>query len=61
VGRLWGRGELRRGMWWNVLMPYGRLRLRWTGYIKMDLEEMGLKVVDWIDWSRGGGGGGGLF
>ena len=45
---------MRRGMWWNVLIPYGRLRHRWTDNIKMDLEEMGLKVVDWIGIERRG-------
>jgi len=57
MGRLWGRSEVRRGMWWNVLIPCGRLRHRWKDNINMDLEEMGLKVVDWIDRSREGSGG----
>jgi hypothetical protein len=37
-----------------VLIPYGRPRHRWKDSIKMDLEEMGLKVVDWIDRSQEG-------
>ena len=48
---------MRRGMWWNVLIPYGRLRHRWKGNIKMDLGEMVLKVVDGIDRSQEGSGG----
>ena len=48
---------MRRGMWWNVLMPFGRLRHRRKDSIKMDLEEIGLKVVDWIDRSQEGSGG----
>jgi len=29
--------------------PLGRLRRRWGGNIKMDLEEVGCRVMDWID------------
>lgn len=57
MGRLWGRSEVRPGMCWNVLISCGRLRHRRKDNIKMDLEEMGLKVVDWIDRSQEGSGG----
>ena len=29
--------------------PFGRPRLRWEDNIKMDLQEEGFGVVDWID------------
>ena len=48
---------MRPGMCWNVLISCGRLRHRRKYNIKMDLEEMGLKVVDWIDRSQEGSGG----
>jgi hypothetical protein len=32
----------------------GRRRRRWVDNIKMDLLEIGLIVVDWIDWLRMG-------
>jgi hypothetical protein len=32
--------------------PLGRLRHRWIGNIKMDLLEIGLSVVDWIDLAQ---------
>jgi hypothetical protein len=32
--------------------PLGRPRCRWVGNIKMDLEEVGLDGVDWIDMAQ---------
>jgi hypothetical protein len=32
--------------------PLGRPRLRWIGNIKIDLLEIGLNVVDWIDLAQ---------
>jgi hypothetical protein len=29
--------------------PLGRLRRRWVNYIKIDLREIGLDGIDWID------------
>jgi hypothetical protein len=29
--------------------PLGRLRFRWENNIKMDLQEVGCEVMDWID------------
>jgi hypothetical protein len=29
--------------------PLGRLRPRWEDNIKMDLQEVGFRVMDWID------------
>jgi len=29
--------------------PLGKLRRRWEDYIKMDLQEEGCEVMDWID------------
>jgi hypothetical protein len=32
--------------------PLGRPRRRWMNNIKMDLSEIGLNVVDWIDLAQ---------
>jgi hypothetical protein len=32
--------------------PLGRPRRRWTDNIKMDLLEIGLSIVDWIDLAQ---------
>jgi hypothetical protein len=32
--------------------PLGRSRLRWENNIKMDLQEMGWKGMDWIDLAQ---------
>jgi hypothetical protein len=32
--------------------PLGRLRLRWEDNIKIDLREMGWKIMDWIHLSQ---------
>jgi len=32
--------------------PVGRPRLRWEDNIKMDLQEVGCKGMDWIDLSQ---------
>jgi hypothetical protein len=29
--------------------PLGRLRLRWEGNIKMDIQEVGCEGMDWIE------------
>jgi len=33
-------------------IPLGRLRCRWEGNIKMDLQEVGWGEMDWIDLSE---------
>jgi hypothetical protein len=33
--------------------PLGRHRPRWEDNIKMDLQEVGCEVVDWIDLAQG--------
>jgi hypothetical protein len=32
--------------------PFGRPRLRWEDNIKMDLQELGCGVMDWIDLAQ---------
>jgi hypothetical protein len=32
--------------------PLGRLRQRWEGNIKMDLQDVGWGVMDWIDMGQ---------
>ena len=32
--------------------PLGRLRRRWEGNIKMDLQEVGWRGMDWIDLAQ---------
>jgi hypothetical protein len=34
--------------------PLGRLRLRWEDNIKMDLQEEGCGVMDWIELAQDG-------
>jgi hypothetical protein len=36
--------------------PLGRPRYRWEDGIRMDLREIGLGDVDWMDWLRTGTG-----
>jgi hypothetical protein len=38
----------------------GRLRCRWQDNIKMDLQEVGCRGMDWIELAQGGTGGGHL-
>ena len=33
---------------------FGRPRLRWEDNIKMDLQEVGCEVMDWIELAQGG-------
>jgi len=47
-----GRGEAYTGFWLGYLRgrrPLGRPRLRWEDNIKMDLQEVGCGVMDWIE------------
>jgi len=40
------RGEAYTGFWW------GRSRRRWEGNIKMDLQEVGCRGMDWIELAQ---------
>jgi len=46
------------GSWWGNRRPLGRPRRRWVDNIRMDLEEVGCRYMDWIglaqdrDWWR---------
>ena len=44
VFRVVGKPERKR--------PFGRPRLRWDDNIKMDLQEMGCRVMDWIELAQ---------
>jgi hypothetical protein len=48
--RVWGRGEVCIGFWWENLRERdpGRPRLRWED-IKADLQEVGCGDKDWIE------------
>jgi hypothetical protein len=53
-------GEVERRGVYRVLMgkpggkrPLGRPRRRWEDYIKMDFQEVGFGVMDWIDLAQG--------
>ena len=45
--RIQGFGGKREGK-----RPFGRPRLRWEYNIKMDLDEVGCGVVDWIELAQ---------
>ena len=32
--------------------PLGRPRCRWEDNIRMDLEEIGIKTRNWVDWAQ---------
>jgi len=52
---LWGAGEVYTGFWWGKLegkRPLGRPRRRWEDNIKMDLQEVGCRGVDWIELAQ---------
>ena len=38
--------------------PLGRTRRRWKDNIKMDIQELGFRVVNWSSWLRIGTGAG---
>jgi len=48
----------RRGVYWVLVeksegkRPLGRPRHRWEDNIKMDLQEVGSRVVDWIELAQ---------
>ena len=47
-----------RGVYWVLVgkpegkRQLGRPRRRWEGNIKMDLQEVGLRGIDWIDLAQ---------
>jgi len=44
------------GFWWAKTegkRPLGRPRCRWEDNIKMDLQEVGCGVMDWIELAQG--------
>jgi hypothetical protein len=57
AGRVAGKGE-RRGTYsiWvgrpEGNIPRGRLRRRWKDNIKIDLQEVGWEVMDWLDLAQ---------
>ena len=47
--------EVHNGIWWGNLWgkrPLGTSRRRWEDNIKMDLQEVGLGGMDWIDLAQ---------
>jgi hypothetical protein len=52
---VWGRRETHIGFRWESRKergPLGRPRRRWEYNIKMDLREIGLGGMDWIDLAQ---------
>jgi hypothetical protein len=49
-----GRGEVCTGFWWENLRerPLGRLRRRWEDNIKIEVQEMGYRDMDWIELAQ---------
>jgi len=53
--RVWGRGELCTGFWWEKSVgkrPLGRPRRRWEDNMKMDLQEVGEGCGDWMELAQ---------
>jgi hypothetical protein len=40
------------GYWWKSQKPLGRPRRRWVDNIKIDLRDIGLDGMDWIDLAQ---------
>ena len=52
-----GREEACRGFWWGNLRErnyWGRPRCRWEDNIKMDLQEVGFRGIDYIELAQVG-------
>ena len=52
---MWGTTEFYTGFWWEKpegKSPLGRPRRRWEDNIKMDLQEVGCGVMDWIELAQ---------
>ena len=50
-----GRGEACTAFWWGKpegKRPQGRARCRWEDNIKIELQEMGCGVMDWIELAQ---------
>ena len=50
-----GRREVYTGFWWGNLRAtrtLGRPRRRWEDNIKMDLQEVGCKGMEWIELAQ---------
>jgi hypothetical protein len=49
----WGRGEVFTGFWLGGLKrPLGRPRHSWEDNIKLDLREIGIDGVNWIQLAQ---------
>jgi hypothetical protein len=51
----WGRGEVFTGFWFGepkVRDHWGRPKHRWEDNIKMDLREIGIDGVNWIQLAQ---------
>ena len=52
---IWGRGEAYTRFWWGKpegMRLLGRPRRRWEDNNKMDLQEVGCGVRDWIELAQ---------
>jgi hypothetical protein len=52
---IWWRGEVHTRFWWGKpegKRPLGRPKYRWEDNIKMDLEEVDYRGVDWIELAQ---------
>jgi hypothetical protein len=54
MGRVWGRGKVRTGLGGGSeeKRPLGRPRRKWEDNIKMDLQEVGCRGMDWIELAQ---------
>jgi len=51
IARMWERRGVYRGLVGKTegKRPFGRPRRRWEDNIKMDLQEVGRRIMDWIE------------
>jgi len=50
-----GKGEVYIGFWWGKpegRRPLGRPRRKWEHNIKMDVQEVGCRGMDWIELAQ---------
>ena len=53
--RVWGTGEVYAGIWWGNLREGDHLGdpgVDWIDNIKMDLQKVGCRIMDWLELSQ---------